>query len=162
MRPAWPSKRGIPVLMDAGGRDAPIPAELLRLLTVLSPNETELARLAGTPVTSQPEMAAAAQALMRTGVEQILIKRGAQGCTLFTSAGALSVPAIAVRVVDTTGAGDCFTAAYAVAMLEDMPVSAGLAFACTAAALCVTKKGALPSMPTRREVDRLLARTRRG
>jgi ribokinase len=63
----------------------------------------------------------------------------------------------APRVVDTTGAGDCFTAAYAVAVLEGMPPPAALRFASAAASLCVRRAGAIPSLPSRQEVDNLLA-----
>jgi ribokinase len=41
---------GVPVIMDAGGMDAPVPGELLRLVDIFSPNETELARLTGMPM----------------------------------------------------------------------------------------------------------------
>ncbi|MBX3479029.1 MAG: ribokinase [Caulobacter sp.] len=58
-----------------------------------------------------------------------------------------------VRVIDTTGAGDCFVAALTVALLEDMPAERALAFACTAGALAVTRAGAQPSLPTRAEVN---------
>ena len=61
-----------------------------------------------------------------------------------------------IEVVDTTGAGDCFTAALCVALLEDQPIEAALTFACTAAALATTRAGAQPAMPTRAEVEAVL------
>lgn len=63
----------------------------------------------------------------------------------------------APKVVDTTGAGDCFTAAYAVAVLEGRPAAAALLFASAAASLCVQRPGAMPSLPSRSEVDALVA-----
>ena len=64
--------------------------------------------------------------------------------------------AFQVTVVDTTGAGDCFTAAYAVATVGGMQPQARLRFACAAAALSVMRKGAIPSMPNREAVKRFL------
>jgi ribokinase len=61
------------------------------------------------------------------------------------------------KVVDTTGAGDCFTAAFAVARLEGKAAPAALRFAATAAAICVQRAGAMPSLPSRQEADDLVA-----
>jgi sugar/nucleoside kinase (ribokinase family) len=55
------------------------------------------------------------------------------------------------------GAGDCFTATFAVAVLEGKAPGAALAFASAAASICVTRKGAMPSMPARPEVEALLS-----
>lgn len=60
-------------------------------------------------------------------------------------------------MIDTTGAGDCFTAAYAVAMVRAMPPVEALRFAAAAAALCIGKAGAMASMPSGADVERLLA-----
>lgn len=61
------------------------------------------------------------------------------------------------QVVDTTGAGDCFTAAFGVALMEGMAPAAALRFASAAACVCVQRMGAMPSLPTRAEVEALLA-----
>ena len=60
-------------------------------------------------------------------------------------------------MVDTTGAGDCFTAAFGVGLMEGMPAAEALRFASAAACLCVQKMGAMPSLPARRDVEGLLA-----
>ena len=62
-----------------------------------------------------------------------------------------------MHIIDTTGAGDCFTAAFAVAMLEGKSDEAAMAWASKAAALCIQTSGAIPSMPTRAAMDRSLA-----
>jgi len=64
---------------------------------------------------------------------------------------------LALQVVDTTGAGDCFTAAFGVALMEGMPHAEALRFASAAACICVQRMGAMPSLPSRTEVDSLLA-----
>ena len=61
------------------------------------------------------------------------------------------------QVVDTTGAGDCFTAAFGVALMEGMPHTEALRFASAAACICVQRMGAMPSLPSRAEVEALLA-----
>jgi len=62
-----------------------------------------------------------------------------------------------MHIIDTTGAGDCFTAAFAVAMLEGKADEDAMAWASKAAALCIQTSGAIPSMPTRAAMDRSLA-----
>jgi ribokinase len=149
---------GVPVVLDGGGADAPLPAAILPLISVLSPNETELARLTGMPTGSDAEVLLAAKTMQAKGVGTVLVKLGARGSLLVPKVGEpLRQSVFPVSVVDTTGAGDCFTAAYAVAMSEGLPESQRLRFAAAAAAICVTGLGAMPSMPDRRSVERLLA-----
>ncbi len=62
-----------------------------------------------------------------------------------------------VNAIDTVGAGDTFTAALSVALIEDMNHEAALKFACAAAALACTKRGAQPSLPYRAAVDALIS-----
>lgn len=152
---------GVRVILDAGGVDMPLSDELLQLVSVLSPNETELSRLSGMSTRSDPEVRSAAAALQARGVDSVLVKLGAEGSLLVQGGEAADVRQGALpaeRVVDTTGAGDCFTASFAVALLEGQPPAAALQFAAAAACLCVQRPGAMPSMPPRHEVDALLAR----
>lgn len=126
------SAAGVPVLMDAGGAEAALDPSFLSTLALLSPNETELARLTGLPTRTEEQVLKAAQALGAQGVDRVLVKRGADGCLLWdaraqtcTVQRAAHVP----RVVDTTGAGDCFTAAFAVAQVRGMADQDALRFA---------------------------------
>ena len=73
---------GVPVILDAGGNEEPICEELLCLVTVLSPNETELSRLTGLPTDSEAHILEAAHALQQRGVDTVLVKLGAQGSLL--------------------------------------------------------------------------------
>lgn len=144
----------VPVVLDAGGADAPLPDDLLPLIAVLSPNETELARLTGRPTGSEDQVLSAARALQARGVGTVLVKLGGRGSLLVPRQGApIRQDIFPVPVVDTTGAGDCFTAAYVVALLEGHGEAERLRFASAAAAVCVQRLGAMPSMPTRSEVD---------
>lgn len=148
----------VPVVLDAGGAEGPLPPTLLAGITVLSPNETELARLTDLPTATDTEVLIAARHLQAQGVGSVLVKLGARGCLLLQPDGSvLRHGVFAVPVVDTTGAGDCFTGAYTVAMLEAQTPAERLRFACAAAGICVQALGAMPSMPHRQAVVELLA-----
>ncbi|KAL3613712.1 hypothetical protein CASFOL_041786 [Castilleja foliolosa] len=148
----------VPVILDAGGVDAPIPPELLKLIDILSPNESELARLTNMPTESFEQISQAVGECHKMGVKQVLVKLGAKGSVLFTQGEEpIRQPIISARkVIDTTGAGDTFTAAFAVALVEGKSKTECLRFAAAAASLCVQVKGAIPSMPDRKSVLNLL------
>ncbi|KAG1346788.1 Ribokinase [Cocos nucifera] len=149
---------GIPVILDAGGVEDPVPKELFNFVDIFSPNETELARLTGMPTDTFEQISQAANKCHKMGVKQILVKLGAKGSALFVEGEELiRQPVIpAAKVLDTTGAGDTFTAAFAVAMVEGKPKKECMKFASAAASLCVQVKGAIPSMPARTAVMELL------
>lgn len=142
------------VVLDCGGAEGDIAADLLRLVTILSPNETELSRLTGLPTSTDEEVTAAADDLIRRGVQQVLVKLGAKGSVLVREEGVVRQPIVSAGqpVRDTTGAGDCFTAAFAVAILQRQDAASALKFAATAAGICVTREGAMPSLPWKHEV----------
>ena len=88
----------------------------------------------------------------------VAITLGAEGaCMLRGGRQTARVRPPAVRVVDTTGAGDVFTAALLVSLQEGLDDPGALRFACAAAALSATRPGAQPACPTRREVEALLS-----
>lgn len=150
---------GVPVVLDAGGATDPISPDLLRCLAVLSPNETELQGLTGMPTESEEEIVAAARTLQAQGVGTVLVKLGSRGSLLVGGKSeVVRQEAQKVdKVVDTTGAGDCFTAAFAVGLLEGQGHQECMRFASAAAALCIKVAGAMPSMPSRQAVDAELA-----
>ncbi|KAL0906514.1 hypothetical protein M5K25_025012 [Dendrobium thyrsiflorum] len=145
---------GVPVILDAGGVEGPIPDELLKAVDILSPNESELERLTGMPTETFEEITLAAMQCHEMGVKKVLLKLGSKGSALFVEGEKpLRQAAIpASEVVDTTGAGDTFTAAFAVALVEAMSLKGCLEFAAAAASLCVEVKGAIASMPERTAV----------
>lgn len=134
---------------------AQCPPEILALSDMLIVNETELAFFANSPsVPETREAIAALAAQLRTRPEQIiLVTLGAKGVLAFTPSGVVEVAGRAVKAIDTTGAGDCFVGALAVALSENQPLSQALEFANLAAALSVQKLGASSSMPTRAELE---------
>ncbi|XP_076947894.1 ribokinase-like [Bidens hawaiensis] len=149
---------GVPVILDAGGMDAPVPVELLKQVDVFSPNESELARLTGMKTETFEQISLAVAECHKLGVKEVLVKLGSRGSVLFTEGNEPIKQGIikAEKVLDTTGAGDTFTAAYAVAFVEGKSKAECLRFAAAAASLCVQVKGAIPSMPRRKAVLDLL------
>jgi ribokinase len=112
---------GVPVILDTGGNGGEVLKNLLPMVDILSPNEHELAVLSGLPVKSNEDILAAARAVQSRGAHTLLIKLGSRGAMLVPEQGKPVVHgAFDVNVTDTTGAGDCFTAAYAVATVGGM------------------------------------------
>lgn len=144
---------GVPFILNPAPVSDPPPAELVSLASVLTPNRHEAAALVGRD--AEPEQLA--HALAEQGAQLVVITLGADGA-LFAHKGIVGhVPAFRVHAVDATGAGDCFSAALAVATAEGAAPAEAVRFANAAAALSATKLGAQPSMPTRAEVDALIA-----
>ena len=131
----------------------PLPAALLRVTDLLTPNEGELHALAGSVDTD-----AAAAALLERGPRAIAVTLGAQGCALFERGqAARRWRGHAVTVADTIGAGDTFTGAFAAALARGERLDEAALWANAAAALSVTGKGAISGMPAREAVAALLA-----
>jgi len=143
---------GVPVLLNPAPAQA-LPEELLAQVDVLVPNETEAAALVGWPTDQAFDAAEAATRLRAMGPGTVLVTLGAQGLHVATVSLDRHLPAPAVgTVVDATGAGDTFIGGYAVARSEGADVCAAAAYAQRAAALSVTRAGALAGMPRRHEL----------
>ena len=162
----------------------PLPDELLSLTDVLTPNQGELAALAGDAVPGRAEASAprhaaaagashragsgartradatarAAQALLARGVGAVLVTLGADGCCLYR-VGAAAMPLAGwpmPHIADTIGAGDTFTGALAARLAASDDLEAAMRHANAAAALSVTGHGAIGAMPTLAQVRALL------
>jgi ribokinase len=133
-----------------------LPEQLLRCITVLTPNETEASLLTGVGVRDEPSAARAAERLLKKGVGAVVITLGATGAFVADRESRGIVASFQVKAVDTTAAGDVFNGALAVALAEGRNLREAAQFANAAAALSVTRMGAQPSAPRRREILRLL------
>jgi ribokinase len=135
----------------------PLNRQLLAKIKYLIPNETEASLLSGVQVVDGETARAAARRLTDEGVEQVLITLGDKGVVSVLKDGTvLSIPAIVVPVVDTTGAGDTFVGSLAVELANGKSVREAIQYAQYAAALKVTKLGAQTSIPHRDEVERFI------
>jgi ribokinase len=150
------AEHGVRVVLNPAPAQ-PLGEEILRHVSVLTPNETEAELLTGIEVSSDAAALEAAKKLNALGVDAVLITLGSRGAFLFDSDRADLVPGFEVKAVDTTAAGDVFNGALAVALAEDNPIAEAVRFANGAAALAVTKLGAQPSAPTRDEIEAALA-----
>jgi ribokinase len=129
-----------------------LPASLLGLVDYLIPNEVEAAALAGIAVETPQDAMRAGQQLLSAGVKTVLVTLGAQGVVTVDAQGQTHAPAQRVDVVDTTAAGDTFIGGFCAALLPGDSVARAVAFGQAAAAICVTRPGAQPSIPFAREV----------
>jgi len=126
-------------------------------INILVLNEVEAGFLAGIPVENEADAENAAQKLVDSGVEKVIITLGSKGAFVVTKTEKVMIPAFKVDAVDTTAAGDTFCGTFAVAQAEEKSLKDSLLFASAAAAISVTRMGAQPSAPTRDEIDKFLA-----
>ncbi len=133
-----------------------LPEELLRLTSIIAPNEIEAQQLTGISTSDHDGAVRAAQALLERGPEDVILTLGARGALWVNHHHTEMIPAYPVQQVDATAAGDAFCGALAAALARGLPMQTALRWASAAGALAVTKLGAAPSLPTRAEVEQLL------
>lgn len=153
-------KQGIPVFQDIGGEERELSDHYLSLCTYISPNLTELKRLTKMEVNSETDIITAAKYLQSKGGRNILVTLGDQGCLLITEEGeVIKQPSYHVaKVVDETGAGDTFRAAFVVSHYVDkLPLQEAMAFASASGAVKVTKLGAMACSTRKECMDTLLS-----
>jgi ribokinase len=143
---------GVPFILD------PAPAQkqsdgFLRMVDILTPNETEAEILTGIKVTDENSAMVAAKNLLDRGVKAVIITMGSKGFVLATKDGAEFVPSIKVGAVDATAAGDAFTGSLGVGIAQGKTLKDAALFANYVAALSVTKMGAQSSMPDAGQVE---------
>ncbi|HEX6293129.1 MAG TPA: ribokinase [Herpetosiphonaceae bacterium] len=129
-----------------------LPAELLAATDVLVPNAIEVAHV----LDSDAPPAEAARMLLSRGCGAVVVTLGAQGALLVTPDAERSIAAFPVAAVDTVGAGDAFVGALGASLAEGHDLTTALRYASAAGALAVTQEGAVPSLPLRATVERLL------
>ena len=127
--------------------------DLWPLADIVVVNEVELGFFAKAPVADRRGAASAAIAARRFPQQVIVVTLGRAGVVAIDGDRVIEHPGHAVSAVDTTGAGDCFVGALAARLCAGDPLAEGLAYANKAAAICVQRPGAGPSMPTLIEVE---------
>jgi ribokinase len=136
----------------------PLATELLPLIDIIAPNETEAAAITGLGVSARADALAAARHLVAQGARSALITLGGDGALYCDPTRCLHCPAVAVQAVDTTAAGDAYIGALGAALAEGRGLPESLGFAAAAAALSVTRLGAQPSLASRAELADFVAR----
>ena len=143
--------KGIRVILNpAPGQ--PLPIEILKTISILTPNEAEAAMLTGIKIEDEGAAEDAGKILMSKGVNKVIITIGKKGALILDSSGSELIGGFKVHAVDTTAAGDIFNGALAVALAEKKNIWEAVKFSNAAAALSVTKLGAQPAAPKRKEI----------
>ncbi len=138
-----------------------IPAEILKLVDTLTPNETEAAILAdqdpsAVPTDSLPQLASI------LGIPNLVVTLGAKGACILQSGQTNFVVPFPITPVDTTASGDAFNGALAVALARGESFPGAVRFANAAGAITATRLGAQPSLPTLEELDQFIATSAPG
>jgi len=141
----------VPVLLNPAPA-APLPEAIWPQIDILVPNESEASLLAGISVSDATSAFAAARIFRQRGVNCVLVTLGAQGVAVIDNIGERHIPAQVVKAVDTTAAGDTFIGGLTAGLIEGMRLDEAVALGQKASALCVTRHGAQPSIPYRREI----------
>lgn len=165
-QPLEAAQRGLEIARAAGVttilNPAParaLPDEVLQLCDLLTPNESETEILTGLPVRTIEEAETAARALQARGPKNIILTLGENGALWYDGDHMRMIePMHAGDTVDTTGAGDAFNGGLATALAEGRPLDDSLQFATAVAAISVTRRSAGQAMPSRAEVEALLAK----
>ncbi|EDK08037.1 TPA: ribokinase [Haemophilus influenzae] len=143
-------KNGVKVVLN------PAPAqilsdELLSLIDIITPNETEAEILTGVAVADEQSAVKAASVFHDKGIETVMITLGAKGVFVSRKGKSRIIKGFCVQAIDTTAAGDTFNGGFVTALLEEKSFDEAIRFGQAAAAISVTKKGAQSSIPTRQE-----------
>jgi ribokinase len=141
------------VILNPAPAPDEIPDEIIEKIDIITPNETELETLSGYSANSLENIVQAARQFIIKGVKSIIVTWGDKGAVLIDKDRYKHFPAGKVKAIDTTAAGDSFTAAVAVALSEGRDIDEAIGFANKVASIVVTRQGAQTSIPSREEVD---------
>jgi ribokinase len=154
---ALAAKAGVRVILNPAPARA-LPDQLLKQISIFTPNEIEAEFFTGIKVSTLEDASRAAGKLMAKGLETVVITLGSRGSLVANKEGTTFVPGFKVKPIDTTGAGDIYNGALAVALGEGKPILEAARYANAAGAISVTRLGAQPSTPSRKEIEALLSR----
>jgi ribokinase len=129
-----------------------LPASVLQLVDVLTPNQTEAKVLTGRDPDDRSEPEEVARDLLQLGVRQVVMTLGEHGALIVTASSSKHIPATPLRAVDTTGAGDAFNAGLATALASGESLESAVELGVVTGGMAVTKEGVIPSLPRRDEV----------
>jgi len=147
----WASAHGLVIVLDPAPA-RPIPPLVAACAPIVKPNEGESLELTGAS-----DVTAAAASLSPITGNSVVVTMGSNGVLLFEDGVPTSLPPYDVATVDTTGAGDAFTGAFAIGLAGGMSVADSVNLAQAAAALSTLVVGARSGMPSRQDVEEFIA-----
>jgi ribokinase len=148
-------EKNVKVILDPAPAQI-LPEEIYPLLDIITPNVTESELLVGFPLETKEEITKAAKILRDRGASNVIIKMGSRGAFALMGDQEEFFSPYQVATVDTVAAGDAFNGALAVALSENLPIEKAIQWGMAGGALSVTKEGAQPAMPGRKELTELL------
>ena len=148
-------EKGVKVVFDPAPA-IPLPEEAFKLMDFITPNEIETEILTGIRPANQEDASKAAKIFLEKGVGTAIIKLGAKGVYYENKDESGFIPPYKVNPIDTVAAGDAFNGGVAVAVSEGKPLAEAVRWGAAAGAIATTRKGALPAMPYREEVEKLM------
>lgn len=153
------TEAGVPVILNPAPAPAePLREELLRNLYLITPNRSEASRISGIEVKDMESAQRAAKAIYDMGPHNVIITLGAEGSLIYDGQMFMRVEAIQVEAVDTTAAGDTYNGVLASVIAEGRSLIEAANEANRASAISVTRMGAQPAAPTRKEIEEMKKR----
>ena len=149
-------KGNVRVILDPAPAPAVSLPEELQAVDYISPNQTEAEALTGIVVNDLSSAERAAKMLSDRGARHVVMKLGELGAFVYSDGTGTHIPATKAAIIDTTAAGDAFTAGLAVGLAEGRSLAEAARLGCAVGTLACTVFGAQPAMPTREQVDRFL------
>lgn len=141
------------VILDPAPAPKMLPDSLIKNVDIIKPNETELQTLTGMPTDTNAQIVEAAESLLDKGIDKVVVTVGSRGTVLVTRDNHEIFPPRKVEAVDTTAAGDAFTASLAMKLVEGSPIEEAIKFGNLVSSIVVTRKGAQSSIPSYDEVQ---------
>ena len=129
-----------------------LPEEIFQYLSLIIPNQTEIALMTGIEANDEEGAAKAVEALQAKGTKDVIVTMGSKGSMVYHEGQATFVPSRKVNAVDTTAAGDTYCGGLCVALSEGKDIIEAARFATASSALTVQKRGAQDSIPYRKDV----------
>ncbi|MBQ5809906.1 MAG: bifunctional hydroxymethylpyrimidine kinase/phosphomethylpyrimidine kinase [Clostridia bacterium] len=152
------AEQGLPLFIDAGPATPDFPLSKLQRVEVFSPNETETAVLTGIrPNTPDDCLRASIKLCSKVDMKYVVLKLGERGAFIYDGKYCDIIEGYEVNAIDTTAAGDAFTAALAVEYLRTGDIYTAVKYGNAVGALTTTKVGALNSLPREAEVRKFMA-----
>ena len=148
--------KGKLVILDPAPAPQNLPEKIMQHVDIMKPNETELQTLTGLKIDKLEDVVEAAKLFVQKGVKVVLVTLGAKGTMMVTKEQSLLFEGEKVVAVDSTAAGDCFTAAFTIALTQGKTYEQAITFGNKVSAIAVTRKGAQTSIPSASEVKNII------
>lgn len=149
-------KEGKLIILDPAPALRGLSKEILSNIDIIKPNETEIQIISGMEIKSEEDIIKAAKSLIEKGVKNVIVTLGGAGSLLVTKDSEKKFSSPKVKAIDTTAAGDTFTAGLAKSLLEGKSIEESIKFGHIASAIAVTRKGAQTSIPSLEDIDEFI------